>query len=50
MMAKSDQYWRAFHLETLPLREWVAEWNRVTVTKIFIIKVGSSVDTKNTGK
>jgi hypothetical protein len=38
MLAKTDQFWRAFHIEKMSDLEWVAEWNRITVTKIVIIK------------
>ena len=41
MIAQTNQYWRAFYRETdWSTNEWVAEWNRVTRTKIFIIKLG----------
>jgi len=44
MLAKTNQWWRGFYSEWnhFTMRQWVKEWNRVTITKIVIIKLDKS--------
>jgi hypothetical protein len=40
VLAKTVQYWKAFYQAKMCPTIWVREWNRVTVAKFVIIKIG----------
>ncbi|MFA5365447.1 MAG: hypothetical protein WC325_09745 [Candidatus Bathyarchaeia archaeon] len=42
MLAGTSQYWKAFYQAQMCPTIWVKEWNRVTVAKFVIIKIGEA--------